>query len=173
MNKTLEKIEALILSDVNELGFDIEYIEYVKELNSYVLKIVIEKQDKSNMTTEDCENVSRKIDEKVDNLMKGEYILEVSSPGFERVLKTDKLYTKYIGEEVAIKLFKKTNILKDIDLKEFTAKLTAFNKEDKKVTFKKDFDGVDVTFTLNKEEIASAHTVYDYDKMFKESKEKK
>lgn len=173
MNKTLEKIESKILEDVNSLGFDIEYIDYVKELDNYILKIVIEKQDKSNMTTEDCEIVNNKIEEKVDSLMNNEYILEVSSPGFERILKTDKLYSKYIGSEVSIKLFKKTDILKDVSLKEFNAKLISYDVESKKVTLKKNINGIDITFTLKKEDIATAHTVFDYDKMFKESKETK
>ncbi len=166
MNKIIEQIEVAIAEDIKALGFDIEYIEYVKELDRYILRIVIEKLDKSSMNTEDCEVVSRKIEDKVDKLMKdSEYVLEVSSPGFERALKTDKLYKKYIGEEVYVKLFKKTDILKDYSVKEFEAKLMDFDGE--KATFKKKLGLVDVRFTLTKAEIATAHTVFDYDKFFK------
>ena len=169
MNKILEKIEKEIIEDLNLLGFDLEYTEYVKELDNYILRIVIEKLDKSNMDTADCEIVSKKIEDKVDNLMKAEYMLEVSSPGFERVLKTEKLWKKYIGETVLVKLFKKTNILTDVALKEFEAELVEYTDEGK-ITFRKMFDKLDLKFTISKDEIASAHTVFDYDKMFRESK---
>ena len=169
MNKILEKIEEVIEADLKELGFELEYTEYVKEMDNYILRIVVEKLDKSNMDTSDCENISRKIEDKIDNLMKVEYMLEVSSPGFERILKTEKLWKKYVGETVFIKLFKKTNILKDVALKEFEAELVEYTDEGK-VTFRKMFDKLDLKFTISKDEIASAHTVFDYDKMFRESK---
>ena len=169
MNKILEKIENEIIEDLKALGFDLEYTEYVKEMDNYILRIVVEKLDKSLMDTSDCEIVSKKIEDKVDALMKVEYMLEVSSPGFERVLKTEKLWKKYVGEKVLVKLFKKTNILKDVALKEFEAELVEYTDEGK-VTFRKMFDKLDLKFTILKEEIASAHTVFDYDKMFKESK---
>ena len=169
MNKILEKIEENIIEDLKELGFGLEYTEYVKEMDNYILRIVIEKLDKSNMDTEDCEIVSKKIEDKVDSLMKAEYMLEVSSPGFERILKTDKLWKKYVGEKVLVKLFKKTNILKDVALKEFEAELVEYTDEGK-ATFRKIFDKIDLKFVISKDEIASAHTVFDYDKMFKESK---
>ena len=169
MNKILEKIEQAIIEDLKSIGFDLEYTEYVKEMDNYILRIVVEKLDKSLMDTSDCEVVSKKIEDKIDTLMKVEYMLEVSSPGFERILKTEKLWKKYVGEKVSVKLFKKTNILKDVALKEFEAELVEYTDEGK-VTFRKMFDKLDLKFTFSKEEIASAHTVFDYDKMFRESK---
>ncbi len=170
-NKLNDKIEKNIETDVNELGFTVEYVEYINEFNSNVLRIVVDKVD-GKMDVEDCEEISRKIEDKIDSLMNEnkEYVLEVSSAGLERQLKNLKLYKKYIGYDIFVKLFKKTDILKDVKLKEFEAKLVSVNEDENKITVRKMVSDVKVTFNLEIKDIASAHTVFDYDKMFKESK---
>jgi len=99
-----------------------------------------------------------------------EYILEVSSAGMERQLKNLKLYKKYIGYDIFVRLFKKTDILKDVKLKEFEAKLINLDEEQNKITVKMNISNIDITFNVNIKEIASAHTVFDFDAMFKENK---
>ena len=170
-NKLINEIEKSIEKDVIELGFDIEYVEYVNEMGNNILRVVIDKID-GNIDVDDCENVSRKIEDKIDNLMKQdkEYILELSSAGLEKQLKNIKLYKKYIGSEIQIKLYKKTDILKDVKLKEFDAKLISVNEEENKITLKKNISNVDITFNIDIKDVASAHTVFDYDKLFKENK---
>lgn len=170
-NKLINEIEKSIEKDVIELGFDIEYVEYVNEMGNNILRVVIDKID-GNIDVDDCENVSRKIEDKIDNLMKQdkEYILELSSAGLEKQLKNIKLYKKYIGSEIQIKLYKKTDILKDVKLKEFDAKLISVNEDENKITLKKNISNVDITFNIDIKDVASAHTVFDYDKLFKENK---
>ncbi|MDD2376667.1 MAG: ribosome maturation factor RimP [Clostridia bacterium] len=170
-NKGINEIEIAIENDLTDLGFIVEYIEYVKELDNYILKIVVDKMN-GKVDIEDCANISRKIEEKIDDLMKDdkEYVLEVSSAGMERQLKSLKLYKKYIGYDIFVRLFKKTNILKDVNLKEFEAKLINLDEEQNKITVKKNISNIDVTFNLDIKDIASAHTVFDYDKMFKDNK---
>ena len=55
----------------------------------------------------DCQTISEKagaiLDEK--DLIPDNYMLEVSSPGLDRVLKKDKDFIRYTGEEVDVKLF--------------------------------------------------------------------
>lgn len=170
-NKLINEIEKSIGKDVTDLGFDIEYVEYVNEMGNNILRVVIDKID-GNIDVDDCENVSRKIEDTIDKLMKQdkEYILEVSSAGLEKQLKNIKLYKKYIGSELQIKLYKKTDILKDVKLKEFDAKLISVNEEENKITLKKNISNIDITFNIDIKDVASAHTVFDYDKLFKENK---
>lgn len=169
INKIVENIENNITSDINELGYNIEYVEYVNELGTKVLRIVIEKIDLTNLTVDDCEIVSRKIESKVDNLMKDkEYTLEVSSAGLERQLKNIKLYKKYIGKDINVKLFKKTEFMKDVKLKEFECKL--INVKEDKITVKVNIQNINVTFDINMIDIASAHTIFDYNSLFKNRK---
>ena len=64
------------------------------------------------MDVDDCEKVSRLIEDPVDSLISKEYVLEVSSPGLERQLKNMKLYKKYTGKEIFVKLYKKSEYAK-------------------------------------------------------------
>ena len=63
-----------------------------------MLRVVIDKVGEA-MWVEDCEKVSRAIEDIVDKNINQEYVLEVSSPGLERQLKNIKLYKKYIRKE--------------------------------------------------------------------------
>lgn len=170
-NKLINEIEKVIQEDINNLGFLIEYIEYVNETGNNILRVVIDKVE-GKVDIDDCENISRKIEDKIDKLMKEdrEYILEVSSAGMERQLKNIKLYNKYIGYDIFVKLYKKTDILKDVKLKEFEAKLISVDETENKITVKKNISNIDVTFNLEIKDIASAHTVFDYNQVFRGNK---
>ena len=106
MAKIEEKIESLIEDKVQELGYRLYDIEYVKEGKDYYLRIYIDNE--KGITLDDCELVSNSITDILDekDYIKEQYFLEVSSPGVERVLKKDKHLKSNIGEKVQVKLFK-------------------------------------------------------------------
>ncbi|MEG1008286.1 MAG: ribosome maturation factor RimP [Clostridia bacterium] len=161
INKIIEKIEENVIDDINELGFDIEYIEYVKELDSYILRVVVDKLNGESINIEEIENISRKIEDKVDNLMNNnEYIFEVSSPGLERQLKNIKLYKKYIGKDIFVKLYKQTNILDDIKLKEFECKL--IDVVDNNIVINLCINDINIKTSICIDDIGKAYTVYDF-----------
>lgn len=151
-----DNIENSIKNDVEMLGYEIEYVDVVKEGKDNFVKVVIDKEG-SSLTTEDCEIVSRKIEDKIDSLVKMDdgYILEVSSPGLERVLKNVRLYRKYIGKEILVKLYKKLD-----DKKEITGKLVKVSEDDTKIEIEEN----NKVITLQLADIASANTIYDYEK---------
>lgn len=109
MAKIEEKVESLIESKVQELGYILYDVEYVKEGKDYFLRIYIDNE--KGITLDDCENVSNNITELLDqaDYIKEQYFLEVSSPGVERVLKKDKHLQNNIGAKVQVKLFKPLN----------------------------------------------------------------
>ena len=122
MAKIEDKVENLIKTKVQELGYNLYDVEYVKEGKDYFLRIYIDKDN--GITLDDCENVSNNITEILDNAdyIKEQYFLEVSSPGVERILKKDKHLKSNIGANVQVKLFKPLDgkkqyegILKDFD----------------------------------------------------------
>ena len=122
MAKIEEKVESLIEPKVQELGYNLYDVEYVKEGKEYYLRVYIDKD--TGISLEDCELVSNNINELLDqaDYIKEQYFLEVSSPGIERILKKDKHLKDNIGNEVQIKLFKPfegkkqyKGILKDFD----------------------------------------------------------
>jgi len=104
--KIEEKVESLIKSKIQELGYTLYDVEYVKEGKEYYLRIYIDSE--KGISLDDCELVSNNITELLDkeDYIKEQYFMEVSSPGVERVLKKDKHLQNNIGVKVQIKLFK-------------------------------------------------------------------
>lgn len=159
--KVLENLEIELQNIVKSEGFDIEYIEFVKEQIGNVFRVVLDKDD-GIVSVDDCENISRKIEDIVDKKIDEEYVLEVSSPGLERNLKNIKLYKKYEGYNIFVKLYKKAEFGK-----EFKAVLKSVDIKENFVTLL--VDGNEYCVSLN--DIASAHTVYDFNKLLKENKD--
>ena len=101
-----EKVENLIKTEVEKLGYELYDVQYSKEGKDYYLRIFIDKEEGIDLN--DCEKVTNSINPILDtaNYIKEAYFLEVSSPGIERVLRKEKHFEKEIGKEVEIKLFK-------------------------------------------------------------------
>lgn len=80
-------------------------VEYVKEGTEWYLRITIDSDE--GITIDDCEKMHRAIDPILDEAdpIEGSYILEVSSPGLERELKTDFHLAACVGDTVEIRLF--------------------------------------------------------------------
>lgn len=104
-----EKIESLVEGKINNLGYELYDVQYVKEGKDYFLRIFIDKDD--GIDLKDCEKVSGEINNLLDeaDYITDQYFLEVSSPGIERVLRKDKHLKDNIGNDVELKLFKKIN----------------------------------------------------------------
>ena len=120
-----EKVENLVKPIIQKLGYDLYDVEYAKEGKNYFLRIFIDK--KEGIDLKDCEKVNDAINDLLDeaDYIKQFYFLEVSSPGIERILKTDKHLEQNIGKEIQVKLFKKDENQK----KEYQGILQEFNKE--------------------------------------------
>lgn len=118
-----EKVEKLIKKNIENLGYELYDVLYLKEGKNYTLRIVIDNE--KGISLEDCEKVNNEITDILDeaDYIKDQYFLEVSSPGIERVLRKDWQLNKYIDSNVEINLFKKdengfkeyTGILKHVD----------------------------------------------------------
>ena len=120
-----EKVENLVKPIIQKLGYDLYDVEYAKEGKNYFLRIFIDK--KEGIDLKDCEKVNDAINDLLDeaDYIKQFYFLEVSSPGIERILKTDKHLEQNIGKEIQVKLFKKDENQK----KEYQGILQEFKKE--------------------------------------------
>ena len=114
--------EQLLMPLVEEQGFELVDVEYVKEGGSYYLRAYIDKP--GGITIDDCEVISRSLSDLLDqeDFIDESYILEVSSPGLGRPLRKDKDFRRSIGEEVEIRLYQAVDgekewygILKDFD----------------------------------------------------------
>jgi len=96
-------LDSLVKNTVEGLGFILWGYEYRPHSESALLRIFIEKQD--GISIEDCASVSRQIGAVLDveNIIPVAYILEVSSPGMDRVLFTPEQYQDYLGETIKIR----------------------------------------------------------------------
>lgn len=122
--------EELVLPIIEERGYELVDVEYVKEGSTYYLRVYADKE--GGITIDDCVEVSRALNPKLDAYdkeLKDPYILEVSSPGLLRPLKKDKDFARNIGKMVEIKLFKPLDGSKN---KEFEAELKGY--DDKTIT---------------------------------------
>ena len=130
-----EKIESLTSKTINDLGYELYDVQYVKEGKDYFLRIYIDSE--KGIDLDDCEKVSNAITELLDkeDYIKEQYFLEVSSPGIERILKKDKHLQANIGNLVEVKLFKpieKQKVIQGI-LKEFNKETLTIEANDKNI----------------------------------------
>ena len=125
MAKIEEKIEELVTKPINDLGYKVYDVMYVKEGKDNYLRIFIDKDE--GISLNDCEKVNDAITDMLDeaDLIKDQYFLEISSPGVERNIRKDKHFEESIGKEVDIKLFKPLENKE----KEITGILKSFDKE--------------------------------------------
>ena len=119
-----QKVENLLKPKIEEIGYELYDVEYVKEGKNYFLRIYIDNE--KGIDLNDCEKVNDAIVEPLDkaDYIKEQYFLEVSSPGIERILRKDWQIEENIGKEVEVKLFKPFNGQKVI-----TGNLVGFNEE--------------------------------------------
>ena len=100
------KTEALITPIVDEKGFELVDVEYVKEGSNWYLRAYVDKE--GGITINDLESVSRILSDKLDeeDFISDAYILEVSSPGLGRPLKKDKDFDRNMGNEIEVHLYR-------------------------------------------------------------------
>ena len=94
---------------VDELGYILWDVEYVKEGSEYYLRITIDSEE--GIDINDCEKVHRAIDPILDEAdpIETSYRLEVSSPGIERELRTEEHILACEGWEVEARLYAQVN----------------------------------------------------------------
>ncbi|MCD8151597.1 MAG: ribosome maturation factor RimP [Clostridiales bacterium] len=146
------RTEALLLPLMEEFGFELVDVEYVKEGGSWYLRAYIDKE--GGITVNDCEAVSRRMSDLLDeeDFIADSYIFEVSSPGLGRPLKKEKDYIRSMGSRVEIRTYR------PIDRKkEFCGVLTAYTADT--VTIAPE-EGGEQTFEMN--DIALIRLAFDF-----------
>ena len=107
-NETLEesKISSLIELELEELGYLIVQVK----INSHerALQIMMERIS-GELNINDCTNASRVIMPVIETnkLLPDNYRIEISSPGFDRILVRKKDFIQYIGNEIKVELIEK------------------------------------------------------------------
>ena len=112
----LESIKNMVLPFIEQHDCYLDDIEYVKDGNDMYLRIYIEKNE-GYLDMDTCVAVSELISDKLDEVdpIKEEYILEVSSPGVEKPLKTFEQVKASVGKYVYAKFINPTAGMDEVE----------------------------------------------------------
>ncbi len=99
-----DSLQTHIEPTVTGLGYELLGLERSRGGGGQFLRLYIDHAD--GITVEDCERVSRQVSDLLDaeDLVRGEYTLEVSSPGLDRPLFTLEQHQRFVGEQVSLRL---------------------------------------------------------------------
>lgn len=105
----VQAVEKIVAPIIDGLGIELVEVEYVKEGPSWYLRLYIDKP--GGITIDDCQLVNDSVSDAIDaaDPIKNAYVFEVSSPGLDRPLRTDRDFEKYKGELVEVSLYKAEN----------------------------------------------------------------
>lgn len=123
VSKKVETLTELLRPAVSACGFELWGIEFFQQGRRSVLRVYIDVPPGSapepvaaeagdgepglrGVTVEDCSQVSHQVSGVLDveDPIAGEYVLEVSSPGWDRPLFTLAQYERFIGAEASLRL---------------------------------------------------------------------
>jgi len=110
---TADRVREIVKPITDGLGLVLWDVRYQKEGASWFLRIFIDKD--GGVTLDDCEAVSRAVDEPLDDIITSDmaYYLEVSSPGLGRELVKDEHFQKYIGQSIRIRMIRPRDGIKE------------------------------------------------------------
>ena len=116
-------VEKIVVGLLADSGLELVDVEYVKERDWY-LRVFIDKPEGSGI--EDCQQLSERLETELDrqNTIPESYILEVSSPGLDRVLRKERDFVREAGKMVDVSLYEPLD-----GTKLLTGKLTAFDRK--------------------------------------------
>ncbi len=123
MKNIVELVSKLAGPIAEKHGCTLWDVEFVKEAGQRFLRVFIDSDE--GVKIDQCEAVSRELEVLLDETdpINEAYILMVSSAGAERTLKRPSDFVKFIGSNVAVKLF----VAKE-GRKEYVGKLIGYRK---------------------------------------------
>ncbi|MFW5910267.1 MAG: ribosome maturation factor RimP [Thiohalospira sp.] len=103
MRQASEAIRAVVEPAVAGLGYECVGVEFTGSKRR-VLRVYIDAPE--GVGIDDCEQVSHQVSAALDveDPIRGEYHLEVSSPGLDRPLFSAEQFQRFVGEEIRFRL---------------------------------------------------------------------
>jgi len=117
-------VEQMLAPYLEQEGFELVDIEYVKEGSNWFLRVFVDKE--GGIDIDDCSRISEYLSQRLDEKdpIPTAYFLEVSSPGAERPLKKPQDYARSVGKDVFVTTYEPID-----GAKEFEGKLIDFSEE--------------------------------------------
>lgn len=123
-SKIKQIVEDMVKPFIDENGFELVDVEYVKEGSNYFLRVFVDKE--GGIDIDECGRVSEYLSERLDEKdpITEAYFLEVSSPGAERPLKKPEDVHKAVGKHIYVTTYEPIK-----GHKEFEGLLQSFDGE--------------------------------------------
>lgn len=104
MRQAPANIRNLIEPVVESLGYELVGVEFLPQGRHGLLRVYIDAEE--GITLDDCQRVSHQLSGVLDveDVIRGQYSLEVSSPGLDRPLFTEAHFQRFTGQEAKLKL---------------------------------------------------------------------
>ena len=136
-----EELIKMLEPSIEAMNYELVDIEFAQAGRGGILRLYIDAQN--GITVDDCARVSHAVSEmlEVEDPIQGHYTLEVSSPGFERVLRKKAHFERFLGERVFVELKLPLN-----GRRRFAGRLNALNGDSIVV----DVDGQDYTLPMDR-----------------------
>ena len=100
-----EDVEKLIEPAVDAENMELVDVLFILEHGKKVLRVFLDKPEGFNLS--DCEKMSGILGDIIDAspLFPESYVLEISSPGIDRVIKKEKDFKRYAGTRIRVTVF--------------------------------------------------------------------
>jgi ribosome maturation factor RimP len=104
-----DALMRLLEPPIEALNYELVDVEFAQAGRGGVLRIFIDRRAEDSslgVTVDDCANVSHAVSQvlEIQDPIKGHYTLEVSSPGFDRILRTRAHFERFVGERIFAEL---------------------------------------------------------------------
>jgi ribosome maturation factor RimP len=105
MNEALDRIRGICRGILEFEDMELVHLEMKREGGGRFLRLFIDRE--GGVSVEDCARVSRRLSARMDmeNPIEEPYRLEVSSPGLDRPLYTERDYARFAGHQVRVSTY--------------------------------------------------------------------
>ncbi len=100
--EVLDRVRKTAREIVEFAGMELVHLEMKREPGGLLLRVTIDKEGGVNL--DDCARISRQLSVQLDveDPIEGRYTLEVSSPGLDRPLFTDRDFARFAGRKIRL-----------------------------------------------------------------------
>lgn len=99
-----KEIETLIMPLIEQEEGELVDLQWRREGHQWVLRLFLDKPN--GISLDDCAHFSERVGALLDetNAIEQSYVLEISSPGLDRVIKKEKDFIRFSGKPVKVRI---------------------------------------------------------------------
>ncbi len=103
-NQIVRDLDHLAAITANKEGFEIVGLKLFAQIKPMTIQVQITRKDGEYISLEDCARFSGQISNSIEDskLMNKPYVLEISSPGLNDILETDKEFQTFKGFPIEV-----------------------------------------------------------------------